>query len=236
MSTPIDSKTNSSLFPMILDGKRPTAPGMPSNVKRQWDDVVKWYSEQRIPDTLEQWQEQYKFATSKLSELHVQYAWEQMIRCQLRRNEAEAKRESRKKALNELGAREFTLTYTPSWYEDDASAQLAMRVAIDKLSRYYKDEIIEFHAIGEYTKDGKSHVHAYYLLKGGLKITDKNFKRAWKHWNPKRKLGKGFEGGHHANISRISDFAGYIEKHLEEAWMDIHINNANPDQNPDGSN
>lgn len=130
----------------------------------------------------------------------------------------------------ELGPREFTLTYSKSWFENDADAQHAMEVAIDRLTRYYKDEIIEFHAVGEYTKAGCSHVHGYYLLDGGRKITDKNFKRSWKYWNPRKKLGKGFEGGHHETVKRISDFAGYTEKHLEEAWLDIHItNNANDD-------
>jgi len=131
----------------------------------------------------------------------------------------------------DLGPREFTLTYTPHWYDDDTDAQNAMRCAVEKLTRYYKDEIIEFHAIGEFTRNGRSHVHGWYHLIGGLKITDKNFKRAWKHWNPKRKLNRGFEGGHHETINRVSDFAGYTEKHLEEAWLEIHINNGVQEDN-----
>lgn len=140
------------------------------------------------------------------------------------------KQQRRKNAAGEnqhqLGPREFTFTYSPEWYESDADAQNAMRCAVERLTRYYKDEIIEFHAIGEYTRDGRAHVHGWYHLDGGRKITDKNFKRAWKHWNPKRKLGRGFEGGHHQTIERQSDFAGYVEKHLEEAWLNVNINNA----------
>lgn len=136
------------------------------------------------------------------------------------------KQTAKEREREQLGPREFTLTYSPSWYSSDEDAQQAMRCAIDRLTRYYKHEIKEFHAIGEYTTAGCAHVHAYYLLEGGRKITDKNFKRAYPHWNPKKKLGKGHEGGHHASINRISDFAGYTEKHLEEAWMNIHINNA----------
>jgi len=127
---------------------------------------------------------------------------------------------------HQLGPREFTFTYTDEWYENDTDAQTAMRCAVEKLTRYYKDEIIEFHAVGEYTRAGRAHVHCWYHLTGGRKITDKNFKRAWKHWDPKRKLGKGFQGGHHETVNRASDFAGYTEKHLEEAWLNIHINNA----------
>lgn len=127
---------------------------------------------------------------------------------------------------HQLGPREFTFTYSPEWYEDDTDAQNAMRCAVEKLTRYYRNEIIEFHAVGEFTRDGRAHVHGMYHLDGGRKITDKNFKRAWKHWNPKRKLGKGFEGGHHQTINRTADFLGYMEKNLEEAWLDIHITNA----------
>lgn len=141
------------------------------------------------------------------------------------------KAQAKKRELANLGPREFTLTYSQHWYDDDTDAQNAMRCAVEKLTRYYKDEIIEFHAIGEFTRAGRSHVHGWYNLIGGRKITDKNFKRAWKHWNPKRKLNRGFEGGHHETINRVSDFAGYTEKHLEEAWLEIHINNGSQEDN-----
>jgi len=130
----------------------------------------------------------------------------------------------------ELGPREFTLTYSPSWYDTDADAQRAMKLALERLTKYYKNEIIEFHAVGEYTNSGASHIHAWYHLTGGRKITDKNFKRAYPRWNPKKKLGRGFEGGHHENIRRTADFAGYIEKHLEEAWIIVDINNGHHEE------
>lgn len=124
----------------------------------------------------------------------------------------------------QLGPREFTLTYG-THYESDEEAQRAMTQAIERLTRYYKDEIIEFHAVGEFTKAGRAHVHGWYHLDGGKKITDKNFKRAYPPWNPKKKLGRGFEGGHHATIDRVSDFHGYTEKHLQEAWLVKDITN-----------
>lgn len=145
-------------------------------------------------------------------------------------NTARAKRalheQNKANAESKLGPREFTLTYSPNWGWDDEEAQDRMKSAIEKLTRYYKNEIIEFHAVGEFGHDGRSHVHAWYHLVGGRKITDKNFRRAYERWNPKRKLGKGFEGGHHATIERISDFAGYAEKHLDEAWFTHNITNA----------
>lgn len=130
----------------------------------------------------------------------------------------------------QLGPREFTFTYG-THFEDDKQAQRAMERAVERLTRYYKNEIIEFHAVGEFTKAGRAHVHGWYHLKGGKKITDKNFKRAYPPWNPKKKLGRGFEGGHHATIERVSDFHGYAEKHLEEAWMVVNITN-NADDSP----
>jgi len=111
------------------------------------------------------------------------------------------------------------LTYSPKWF-DDLEARLRMTKAIDKLMKYYKDEITTLRAVGEVGTNGLSHIHCFYKLRGGLKITDKNFKRAWPHWNPKKKLGWGFEGGHHAAVKTESDFLGYIEKDLDTAWID----------------
>jgi len=119
----------------------------------------------------------------------------------------------------ELGAREFTLTYSPKWF-DDTEARTRMSIAIDKLMKYYRDEIIQLRAVGEVGTNGLSHVHCFYKLAGGLKITDKNFKRAWSYWNPKKTLQRGFEGGHHATVKNESDFLGYIDKDADTAWLD----------------
>jgi len=134
------------------------------------------------------------------------------------------KREEYKNSLKttnqyQLGAREFTLTYSPKWFSD-LDARLKMAKAIDKLIKYYKDEIIGFRAIGEVGTNGLSHIHCFYKLRGGVKITDKNFKRAYSYWNPKKKLGWGFEGGHHASVKSESDFLGYIDKDIDTAWFE----------------
>ena len=141
------------------------------------------------------------------------------------RQQARLLHEANKRKLD-LGAREFTFTYSDSHFDDDDEAQLAMKTALERLTKYYKDEIIEFHAVGEYTKAGRAHIHGWYELIGGRKITDKNFKRAYPIWNPKKQCGKGFEGGHHATIKRLSDFAGYAEKDVENSWCVINISNA----------
>jgi len=127
----------------------------------------------------------------------------------------------RPKTRFDLGAREFTLTYSNKWF-DDAEARIQMTKAIDKLCKYYKDEFIYFRAVGEVGASGLSHIHGAYKLQGGVKITDKNFKRAWPRWNPAKRTGPtGFEGGHHKTIKLESDFMGYIEKDIETAWLDI---------------
>jgi len=124
-----------------------------------------------------------------------------------------------KNKRGELGAREFTLTYSPKWMTDD-EARLQMIKAMNKLYNYYEKELVQLRAVGEVGSNGLSHIHVFYKLAGGLKITDKNFKRAWKWWNPAKKLGWGFEGGHHANVKNESDFLGYIDKDVDTAWYD----------------
>lgn len=144
-------------------------------------------------------------------------------------------RQTRRKELSEqiasknryeLGAREFTFTYSPKWF-DDSEARLQMSSAIQKLCKYYKDEIIQLRAIGEVGSAGLSHIHCFYKLKNGKKITDKNFTRAYKMWNTKKKTGpSGHQGGHHATVKNESDFSGYIDKDIESAWFEVNIDNA----------
>lgn len=124
----------------------------------------------------------------------------------------------------ELGAREFTLTYSPKWFSDE-EARKQMSTAIKKIIKYYKDgdsRIVKLRAVGEVGSNGLSHVHCFYQLLGGVKITDKNFKRAYSPWDTKIKQGpSGHKGGHHANVRHHSDFLGYIEKEVNGAWLDI---------------
>jgi len=134
--------------------------------------------------------------------------------------ERQQRLQNRKHQKYELGAREFTLTYSPNWFTDE-EARTKMRTAIERLIKYYRDELVELRAVGEVGSNGLSHVHCFYKLNGGVKITDKNFKRAWSHWNPKKVLQRGFEGGHHATVRNESDFKGYIDKDVDSAWFDI---------------
>lgn len=131
----------------------------------------------------------------------------------------------------ELGAREFTLTYSPKWFSD-AEARVQMQRAIKRLCYYYRhgdERIINLRAIGEVGSNGLSHVHCYYKLLGGIKITDKNFKRAYPPWDTKVKQGPtGHKGGHHASVKHDADFLGYIEKEVTTAWLDISYPEPDP--------
>lgn len=127
---------------------------------------------------------------------------------------------NKKHAGHELGAREFTLTYSPKWMTDK-EAREKMSLAIKRLIKYLKDEIIEFRVVGEVGSNGLSHIHAFYKLVGGKKITDKQFIRAYPYWNPKKRTSRtGHEGGHHANVRVESDFRSYMEKDIDDAWFE----------------
>lgn len=119
----------------------------------------------------------------------------------------------------ELGPREFTLTYSSKWFDDD-KARIHMTKAIKRLMSYNSHVIKEFRAVGEFAS--QSHVHCYYELEGGLKIPDKHFKRAYPWWDTKIKLSKtGHQGGHHALVHDVGNFKSYIDKDVEDAWLDI---------------
>jgi len=132
-------------------------------------------------------------------------------------------RTPRSKNRYALGPREFTLTYSPKWFDNDVDARMALSQALDKLIKYHRNEITRLRAVGEVGTNGASHIHCYYELQGGRKMTDKNFKRAWRYWDPSKKHGNGFQGGHHDAVKNTADFLGYIDKDINTAWLDINI-------------
>lgn len=124
------------------------------------------------------------------------------------------------------GTWELTLTYSPKWYQDDTEAQEAFKQAERRLLKYYVDELELYRSVGEFTRDGRAHLHIIYRLGSGGKFTDKNIRRAYPHWDAKKVVGKGVQGGHHAICESASDYAGYIEKHLNTAWHHYEHNHA----------
>lgn len=143
----------------------------------------------------------------------------------------EAQKKKKQHAGHELGAREFTLTYSPKWFSDE-EARKQMTRAINRLIYYYKDgdqRITRMRAIGEVGTNGLSHVHCFYQLLGGVKISNKNFKRAYPPWDTNVKQGPtGHKGGHHATVKHTADFLGYIEKEVTNAWLDISVGEDDP--------
>lgn len=225
--------------PNLLDGSPPLPPAKPTGQTIQ-DAYKKSLLDKYL--TLEEWVD-YEFPPKH-------FTWEGRARAHLRWEEISEKidfqdyhdrvekefnktkerirtfRTGEKKPNRyELGAREFTFTYSPKWF-DDSTARLEMSSAIQKLCKYYKDEITQLRAIGEVGSAGLSHIHCFYKLKGGKKITDKNFTRAYKMWNTKKKTGPtGHQGGHHASVRNESDFQGYIDKDIENTWFEVNIDN-----------
>jgi len=165
-----------------------------------WDDVDKWVARR---DT----------------------AWERLTNSQDAHNQHAEQREKarahqRNKEKLHKGAWAFTLTYSPAkhgWTKEEA--QTAMRTAIERLRHYYRNELEEFDAVGEWTQVGLPHVHGHYRLNAGKRMTTKNFKRAYPIWNPNHKMGKGHEGGYHEPAKSDSDYSGYIRKDLDDAWL-----------------
>ena len=130
----------------------------------------------------------------------------------------------------EVGPRELTLTYSPKWEGfSDEHAQEVFRDAEQRLLKYYKNELIQYRSVGEYTKAGCSHLHIMYTLVNGGKFTDKNLQRAYPKWNAKK-----CQGGHHSLVKSVSDFAGYLEKSLNDNWHYYDYNNATLQTSPNG--
>jgi len=134
------------------------------------------------------------------------------------------------------GTWELCFTYSPKWYQDDIEAQSALIKAETKLLKYYKDELQLYRSVGEYTKDGRAHLHIIYRLDNGGKFTDKNLTRAYPNWNAKKLVGKGNQGGHHAPVANVADYSGYMEKDIEKSWHVYDITDASDTENPSTTN
>lgn len=182
--------------------------------------------EREFPPQCDTWAERanWIFRLEAIEEKIDSYDWNKRVEDRFNKQRDEA-RLNKRAVVNryELGAREFTFTYSPKWF-DDAEARLQMASAIQKLCKYYKDEIIQMRAVGEVGSAGLSHIHCFYKLKNGKKITDKNFQRAYKMWDTKKKTGPlGHQGGHHQTVKNESDFSGYIDKDIENSWFEVNI-------------
>lgn len=101
-----------------------------------------------------------------------------------------------------------TITKSPEWDE----TQDDMCVAIEKIFSQQTVPVDKYVWYLEYTDAKLPHIHFLYLTKSGGRITSKIFKRYWKQWDEKRKLGKGHQGGYHKSVESLIAYKEYIEK------------------------
>lgn len=74
----------------------------------------------------------------------------------------------------------------------------------------------------EYTDAGTPHIHFLYECDEGGRIHAKIFKRYWKIWDERQRVGKGHRGGYHSSVQSETAYKEYIEKdgsiHCENKW------------------
>lgn len=109
------------------------------------------------------------------------------------------------------GAFAFTLTKSP----DDDLTEEDMICAVKKIMNQKSCPTKKFAWYLEYGDEELKthpHIHGLYETETGGMIETKHWKRAWRIWNPKEKLGKGFRGGYHRPIRDDENYDDYIKK------------------------
>lgn len=109
------------------------------------------------------------------------------------------------------GAFAFTLTKSP----DDDLTEFDMIKAVRKVMNQKSIPVFKYAWYLEYGDPEEKkhpHIHGLYETQNGGRIEAKHFKRAWKIWDEKTRLGKGFRGGYHRPIRSEEAYADYIRK------------------------
>jgi len=176
-----------------------------------------WDEKNNFPDQVYLWEQ-------KIEEL---YACRDAVQAEI--EQYQSQRDDR--VRRSPGVMAFTLTYSPTWGWTDAQAREHMETALSRIQHYYQNELLRFVAIGEVGKNGLSHVHGMYHLRGGRRVTTKNWKRAYPKWNPKVRVGSGFQGGYHAPVADPTNYIPYVEEDLRTAWVVVDTNNGSPTEN-----
>lgn len=101
-----------------------------------------------------------------------------------------------------------TLTKAPDWSETEED----MVTAIEKILAQNTCPVSKYCWYVEYTENGLPHIHFIYRTVSGGRIHAKVFKRYWKKWDEKRKLGAGHQGGYHRHVESETAYLEYIEK------------------------
>lgn len=101
-----------------------------------------------------------------------------------------------------------TLTKAP----DDPQTEDDMVNAIVKIVTQQTCPVEKYAWYVEYTDAGLPHIHFIYRTMSGGRIHAKVFKRYWKTWDEKTKLGRGHRGGYHRHVESETAYLEYIAK------------------------
>lgn len=101
-----------------------------------------------------------------------------------------------------------TLTKAPDWPDTEED----MISAMEKIVSQQTCPVEKYAWYLEYTDAGTPHIHFIYQTTSGGRIHAKVFKRYWKQWDEKRRLGKGHQGGYHSHVESELAYLEYIEK------------------------
>lgn len=106
----------------------------------------------------------------------------------------------------------FTLTFSPN----DNLTKEDLLVAVRKLMGQ-KSCPVKTYAwyleYGDMENQTHPHIHGMYETETGGRIEAKHFKRAWKIWDEKQRLGQGFRGGYHRPVRDKEAYSDYIGKY-----------------------
>lgn len=105
----------------------------------------------------------------------------------------------------------FTLTMSPN----DGLTEFDMIKAVRKIMSQKSCPVKEYAWYLEYGDEetqAHPHIHGMYETTTQGRIEAKHFKRAWKIWDEKTKMGKGFRGGYHRPVRSSEHYTDYIKK------------------------
>lgn len=113
-----------------------------------------------------------------------------------------------------------TLTKAPDWSETEEDMIRAMHKIMEQKTCPVK----KYAWYLEYTNADLPHIHFIYQTTTGGRIHAKVFKRYWKQWDEKRKLGAGHQGGYHKFVDSETVYLEYIEKDggiHQDRWTEV---------------
>lgn len=109
------------------------------------------------------------------------------------------------------GAFAFTLTKSP----DDDLTEDDMIKAVEKVLNQKSCPVKKFAwylEYGDLEEKRHPHIHGMYETESSGRIEAKHWKRAWRIWDEKTRMGNGFRGGYHRPVRDDEAYDDYIRK------------------------